>query len=62
MERFLPNFFIFMVILWVMGVYYTHDIIVKINHEQTFHIHLQRLRGQLDMLVHRLKNTSNHTI
>jgi len=55
MERFIPNFFILMIILWVMGVYYIHDIVYRINHDQTFHVHFQ-------LLLHRLKNTSNHTI
>jgi len=62
MERFLPNFFILMIVLWFLGVYFTNDIVIKIQNEQTYHIHLQRLRGSLDLLVNHLKNVTNTTV
>lgn len=51
-----------MIVLWFLGVYFTNDIVIKIQNEQSYHIHLQRLRGSLDLLVNHLKNVTNTTV
>jgi hypothetical protein len=51
-----------MVVLWFLGVYFTNDIVIKIQNEQIYHIHLQRLRGSLDLFVNHLKNVTNTTV
>lgn len=62
MERFLPNFFILMILLWILGIYFSHDIVIKIQNEQYYNIHLQRLRGSLEIMLHRIANKTNNTL
>lgn len=61
MERFLPNFFLLMIVLWFVAVYFTSNIALEIENEERYTVHLQKLRGVLDVMYHKLKNSSNHT-
>lgn len=61
MERFLPNFFLLMIVLWFVAVYFTSNIAVEIENQERYTVRLQKLRGAVDVVFDQLKNSSNST-
>lgn len=58
MDRFLPPFFLVMLLLWTVCVYFSADIIMRIRKEEEIHHYLTQLRGKLKVVVEHYNSSS----
>lgn len=57
---FLPKYFIIMVIVWIILLYFSHQIVIQIKKEEHIHVSMMYLRGKFNQIA-TLMNNTNHS-
>ena len=61
MVRLMPPFFVLMVCMWILAIYVSSDIVIKIEKEEEIHVYLTNLRGKVDKMLEHTINKTNTT-